>query len=46
VAGELSRGNFKLVEESPGEWSLNIGKPEGTTHYLDAVRMLYGEDED
>jgi cell wall assembly regulator SMI1 len=45
VAKELKRGNFVLEEEEPGEWALNIGEPEGTTHYLDAVHELYGESE-
>lgn len=44
VADELKRGNFVLEEEAPGEWSLNIGHPEGTTHYFDAVRELFGEE--
>lgn len=44
LADELKRGNFSLVEDEPGEWALNIGEPEGTEHYFDALPVLYGDE--
>lgn len=45
VAAELRGGNYTLVEDEPGEWALNIGTPEGTEHYFDALPVLFGDDD-